>query len=205
MLLCRNANELLSFLRGLVLFLIAMLCSSQWLSPSIADEKEHVSVFFGQSNNEDLLNIVRLRLGDYEPYSIVGIEYGRPFLVPSPYYQLEWAGHLVKHLESASLFELDALVTFRWKWFPWNSVVHTELGLGEGLSLATGYPSSELVSQNIRSPLMNYLWIDWRFSLPSMPEWALNLNLHHRSGVYGLFGVRGGSNYISVGITRRFQ
>lgn len=163
-----------------------------------------LTVFYGQSNVNDLLDIVQLRIGKFEPYSILGVQYSQKFLDVPTYFNLEWAGHLVKHFERWDLFEVDALVILRWNWFPWNSYLNTSLGMGEGFSLASGHPSSETVSQGIYAPFLNYLWIDLRFSIPALPEWGADIILHHRSGIYGLIaGVEGGSNYISFGVTRR--
>jgi hypothetical protein len=160
-------------------------------------------IYFGQSNANDLLDIIHFKLGKFEPYSILGIEYSRAFY-RQEYLDLEWAGHLAKHFEKLQLFEIDVLAILRWKWFPWNNMIKTSLGIGEGLSLATGHPSSESVSQSIEKPLLNYLWLDIRFEIPSLPDWGLDFTLHHRSGVYGLFGASGGSNYLGFGLSRRF-
>ena len=170
---------------------------------AVRPKPSSLTVYAGQSNSNDLLQIIHFEFGGFEPYPILGLEYSKVFR-ETRFFDLEWAFHFVKHFETVSLFELDGLATFRWKSFPWNEWVTTSLGIGEGVSWATGYPSSESVSQNIRAPLLNYLWIDVRMGLPSMPEWFLDLILHHRSGVYGLLGVAGGSNYISLGVTRRF-
>ncbi|WP_155890787.1 hypothetical protein [Desulfuromonas sp. TF] len=41
--------------------------------------------------------------------------------------------------------------------------------------------------------------------LPRVPRWRLSARIHHRSGVFGLFdGVRGGSNFMGLGVTYRF-
>ena len=164
---------------------------------------ETLTLFLGRSNKKDLLELIRFKWGRFEPYSVIGVAYRRSLFQSGRYYQFEWGGNLVKHLEKWSLLEGDALVVFRWKWAPWNEFVKTSLGVGEGLSLVTGYPSSESVSQPIRSHFLNYLWVDVRFELPDVPAWAVDSIIHHRSGIYGLFGVSGGSNYLCLGITRK--
>lgn len=164
---------------------------------------EHLTFFGGRSNTNDLLDIVRFRFGSFETYNILGLQYNKTLIGPYKYADFEWAGQVVKHLEKWSLFELDALIAFRWKWFPWNHWIQTSLALGEGISYVTGYPSSETVSQNIYSKYLNYLWVDLRVGLPSHPKWKIDFIIHHRSGGYGLInGVSGGSNYLCLGITR---
>jgi hypothetical protein len=174
--------------------------------PAYSSPSSSLSIFAGQSNQYDLLDLARFRFGGFEPYSIFGINYARAFYSPSQYFHLEWAGQIVKHFEKFSLFEVDAMAAFRWKWFPWNEWITTSLALGEGLSLASGYPSSESISQNIHSNYLNYLWVDIRLGVPSIPKWKLDFIIHHRSGIYGLInGVSGGSNYLCIGITREFE
>lgn len=175
-------------------------------SSAMCSTTKSLSLYVGQSNSNDLLELIRFRLGSFQPYSILGLGYSSSFTENPTYYSFGWAGHLVKHFEKVDLFELDGLFTFRWHWFPWNRYLVTSLGIGEGLSLASGYPSPELVVQNIKAPLLNYLFVNIRIGLPSIPLWSLDLIIHHRSGIYGtLFGVNGGSNYLCLGLTRNLE
>lgn len=165
-----------------------------------------VSFYTGISNTNDLLDLVQFKFGETEPYPIFGASYSESLYDASRFYGLYWAGHLVVHFETLGLLEGDALLNFWWKWFPWNRWVPTSLKLGEGISIATGYPSSEVVSQGIRSAFLNYLFVGLSFSSNSMPEWSLDFLIHHRSGIYGLVnGVSGGSNYLCVGISRSLE
>lgn len=162
-----------------------------------------VSFYSGISNTNDLLDLVQFKFGETEPYPIFAAAYSEPLVDSSRFYALYWASHFVVHFESVGLLEWDALVQFWWKWFPWNRWLPTRLKLGEGISLASGFPSSEVVSQGIRSEFLNYLFVGVSFSLNSMPEWTLDFIIHHRSGIYGLVnGVSGGSNYLCIGLTR---
>lgn len=194
-------------LRVLAVFLASLFPLALLSAPSQAADARSpwsLTVYSGVSNTNDLLEITRLRFGEFEPYWIVGAGLNRELLLRPGLFSLEWSQHLVKHLEKASLFELDQLIVFRWRWFPWNDFVPTTLGFGEGISLTTGFPSSETVSQNIRSLLLNYLLVDATFEWPGLPDWALNVRLHHRSGIYGvLFGIHGGSNYVCLGLTHK--
>jgi hypothetical protein len=179
-----------------------LLGSVEFEAHAVESPPSRLGLFSGLSNSHDLLDLMQGKFGRYEPYPIVGLNYSRRFL-DAELVQLEWSGQVVKHLESWSLFEFDAFAVARWKWFPWNDFVITSLGFGDGLSLTTDYPSSETVSQNIRSRFLIYLWIDLRLTLPQLPEWSLDFIIHHRSGGYGLIGgVSGGSNYLCIGVTR---
>jgi len=164
-----------------------------------------VTFYAGQSNTADLLEIVRFKFERWEEYRIAGLAVARDLAGPDRYFMLELAGQIVKHLERASLFEFDSILSLRWRWFPWNEHLLTTIAYGEGLSYATGYPASEDKTQGIRSNFLNALLVEITLTLPRWPDWGLVLRDHHRSGVYGLInGVSGGSNYISLGLMKRF-
>jgi len=46
---------------------------------------------------------------------------------------------------------------------------------------------------------------EFDFALPHEPSWSLVTRIHHRSGVFGLFGgVHGATNAFSLGIRYHF-
>ncbi len=52
---------------------------------------------------------------------------------------------------------------------------------------------------------LNYLMFEFDFALPHEPSWSLVTRIHHRSGVFGLFGgVHGATNAFSLGIRYHF-
>lgn len=175
---------------------------------AIADWQERdraIVVYTGKSNTADLLELARLRFEKFEPYWIIGIGLNLDLFKHASYFSFEWNNQFVKHFEKWGLSEIDTLISFRWHWFPWNRFLQTSLAFGEGFSFATGYPSSEAVSQNIRSKFLNALLTEVAFALPRHSDWSLIARLHHRSGIYGTInGVNGGSNYVTFGLMKRF-
>ncbi|MEI8348165.1 MAG: hypothetical protein WCG27_11905, partial [Pseudomonadota bacterium] len=77
----------------------------------------------------------------------------------------------------------------------------TTFAFGDGLSAVTHHPSSETVSQNVHRSILNYILVEITLGVPKYPDWLLSLRIHHRSGIYGLMDVDGGSDYLCLGIT----
>ncbi len=96
---------------------------------------------------------------------------------------------------------MNAAVNHRWNVFPWDHRVDTSLAIGNGLSWATSTPElEEKFEAEGTERLLYYLNLEATFSPPSTDRWAIILRIHHRSGVFGLFGVDGGSNTLSLGM-----
>lgn len=116
-----------------------------------------------------------------------------------------YALHTGEWPHSQNFSEYAGSFNLRWHRFPWNRYVVTTMGFGEGLSYATEKPSYEIEINNKTAYLMNFLMFDVTFAHPDLPELALMLRLHHRSGVFGLFDdVSGGSNFFVAGLKYTF-
>lgn len=123
--------------------------------------------------------------------------------------KLEAEGIAVLHMgqwpESQTFSEFVGALNLRWHQFPWNQHIVTTMAVGEGLSYASEKPSYEVEINNKTAHLMNFLMFDVTFAHPDLPELALLLRLHHRSGAFGLFdGVTGGSNFFTAGLKYAF-
>ena len=102
--------------------------------------------------------------------------------------------------------EFAASFNIRWHQFPWNKYVLTTAGFGEGVSFATEKPSYETEINNMTSQWLNFLMFDMTFALPDYPNWALQLRLHHRSGIFGLINnISGGANFFTAGLKYTFD
>jgi hypothetical protein len=102
------------------------------------------------------------------------------------------------------IYEGDAYFIVRWRNFPWNRYVATSLAIGDGLSYVSRVPDQEEEDNDDTNKLLNYLMLEATLALPSYPQWQLLYRIHHRSGVYGLFGDNSGSNVIGVGLRYHF-
>ncbi len=101
--------------------------------------------------------------------------------------------------------ETVGLMALRWHKFPWEKHLLTTVGFGEGISYASEEPSYEIEFNNKTANLLNYLMWDITLAHPDLPQLALVLRLHHRSGIFGLIeGVSGGSNFFTMGLKYSF-
>jgi hypothetical protein len=100
--------------------------------------------------------------------------------------------------------ELTAYAVFRWRRLPWNRTVATTLAVGEGVSIVGSVPEVEKITtgEGKTRHFLNYLMFEATFAVPSLPYVQLVGRIHHRSGVFGLFGgaTESGSNTVGLGI-----
>lgn len=167
-----------------------------------SDNPWYMTVIGGVYSGSQLLEIPgRLDLKDSYTF---GVSVSKQFAEWTRYMRLEGELQLLKHFGDQDNWELTGSVNLRWVVFPWNRYVETTLAIGEGLSWASEIPALEKAdptnSQNAQ--LLNYILIEVTFAIPDSP-WSLVTRIHHRSGVWGLFG-HSGSNILEAGIRYRF-
>lgn len=164
--------------------------------------------FFSGRYTDDYLadNVIFLSNINYEDSWIMGATVSKVISEIQTNYYWELEAQLAKHFGVQQHWELNGLFIFRLTNFPWNRLVFTTLGIGEGISHASKIPSIERSSHTNRgaAKTLNYLLIETTFSSNKSSRWQMYLRIHHRSGVFGLFnGVRGGSNIICLGLKKR--
>lgn len=110
---------------------------------------------------------------------------------------------------AGTIFVFSPYIMARWSNFPWSNTIRTTFGAGAGLSFATDIPSIELDPENPDgdySRLMNYIAIEATFALPKYKDWQLVYRLHHRSGIFGLFGAdNAGNTAVQIGVRHYFK
>lgn len=103
------------------------------------------------------------------------------------------------------IYEFNPYLSFRWNHFPWNKVILTSLALGEGISYDTRPPTIEQRNSDQTQHTLNYLMFEVTAALPQYPQWELISRIHHRSGVFGLYGAgNNGSTAIGLGLRYHF-
>ncbi|MDY6824345.1 MAG: hypothetical protein SWH68_11205 [Thermodesulfobacteriota bacterium] len=126
------------------------------------------------------------------------------------YFRLELEGIFSRHHgtydgEYQDYEELVAALLIRYDNFPWKDYIHISFAVGEGLSVTSKRAMHEVQSRGKTQRLLNYLAFELAFAAPSYPRYSLVYRIHHRSGVYGLFGgVKGASDFYVLGLRYRF-
>jgi hypothetical protein len=104
---------------------------------------------------------------------------------------------------SQSFQEFDIGPAFRWKWFPWNDYLYTNLRLIPfGFSYNNALSQWEALQTELgqTAHVLNFLVAELTFAPSPASKWEAFVRVHHRSGINGLVnGVTGGANYVSTG------
>jgi hypothetical protein len=121
--------------------------------------------------------------------------------------ELEVEGGVAQRFGKDHQSEVDLISVLRWKKFPWNDDIYTNLRFGFlGASYVTGISPWEKQDSgnNTGSRALQLLIVEFTFAPHANAAYEAFLGLHHRSGIFGLIdGVSGGSNYIILGMRFR--
>ena len=113
----------------------------------------------------------------------------------------------LRHFGGQVHWEFTGMLLFRWKEFPWDEHVDTSFAIGDGLSLPTELPAEELNAHTRGNSgrLLNSVMMEITLADPDLPEWALALRYHHRSGFFRTFSDVGeASTVLGLGLKRHF-
>lgn len=113
----------------------------------------------------------------------------------------------LRHFGGQDHWEFTGMLLFRWKEFPWDEHVDTSFAIGDGLSLPTELPAEELNAHTRGNSgrLLNSVMMEITLADPELPEWALALRYHHRSGFFRTFSDVGeASTVFGLGLKRHF-
>ncbi|SEO73972.1 hypothetical protein [Aquisalimonas asiatica] len=158
----------------------------------------------GQYDDSRFLEILALegghRRASYLGAAILARDLGQ---WPGP---VAWEGELqaVRHWGKQSLWESNVAVTVRWNHFPWDDWVDTSAAFGQGVSFASRRPPLEKENDSESRRMLHYMHAELAFSPPGNQRLSLVARVHHRSGMFGVYGVSGGSNFLTTGLRYRF-
>jgi hypothetical protein len=140
----------------------------------------------------------------YSEYGYLGIAVDKN-LTKAWKVHIDVEGQLIKHIGIDKHWEFAGAALGRWTEFPWNEYVLTHISMGAGLSYATRAPTFEGIKHENVEQTLAYLQFEAAASHPRYPNWAIVFRLHHRSGLFGVFGdAHGASNALGFGVTHRF-
>ncbi|QIT54282.1 hypothetical protein HC341_03040 [Aquisalimonas sp. 2447] len=182
------------------LLLLALLLAPLSSKAAATETPWSVTALAGQFDDSRFLDILAADGGETGPSYMGAAILGRH--LGHGWDGVVWEGEaqLVRHWGKQSHWEKNAALVVYWTRFPWNHWLDTRISFAQGLSRATRRPPLE---ENTRR-LLHYMHADISFSPPGNPRWSLVTRLHHRSGVFGLYGTEGGSNFLTAGLRYRF-
>jgi hypothetical protein len=170
-----------------------------------------VMIYGGPLNENNLLDVTNFEKGENSIYALEIAKQLDPCNVIRRYLQplmttVSFANTVAYiHDPNGPIYEWDPYLLFRWANYPWDRYITTTFGLGWGVSYDTRITVWEKHDSDNTKHLLNFLAFEATFAIPHYPQWQLALRLHHRSGVFGLYGAdNAGSNYFTVGLRYNF-
>ncbi|MCG5530360.1 hypothetical protein LRD18_05665 [Halorhodospira halochloris] len=169
----------------------------------------YVSFYAAQHVDNRLVHIFTRGRTEFQNSYLTSVNYGHPLGLNLWGFDFFTEAQAVKHSGKQSHYELNAVLIARWSRTPWDAFIDTSFAFGEGLSWASEPPPLEPRGTRDDSEesvqLLNYLLFELEAG-PPQSNWRAFTRIHHRSGVFGLFGgIRGGSNFLGLGLRYYFD
>jgi len=120
---------------------------------------------------------------------------------------LEIDGMLGYQFGTSSLAEIAIAPVLRWSSFPWKKILQTDIRFGPlGYSYTSSIGPFERGLSGNGSRTLNFLLIEFDFSLPQIKSKEVFIRLHHRCSVYDLLNDYGanGEDFLVLGYRRYF-
>jgi len=169
---------------------------------SAAERRNAVTLFGAQLTDNKWKEIATLDDVRMRDAYLLGIGLSRE-IAGGETWALEVEGHTTRHFGAEDLWEFNGLMVGRWRGLPWREHVPTSLAFGAGPGYATRVPAEEIAMSGSSNRLLIYWMAEVEVGLPDEP-WSLLARLHHRSNGYGVVAENGGSNWLTLGVRRRF-
>jgi hypothetical protein len=173
-----------------------------WEFDDPRDRRWSITGFIGQWDDGTFGEVLSMTSWDMKSAYIAGAALNRRFATSFDD-RLHWEieGSVYRHWGQQRHWEGNLALAARWTRFPWDHVVDTSFAFGEGVSLASRKPALE--GDDTRQ-FLNHLLTELEFARPDGSPVSVVLRVHHRSGVWGLYGAKTGSNHMTVGLRYRF-
>lgn len=186
----------------------ALVLAAGVASGATADDDGHrpwAATFWGgwgsDGHIEDLPGIT----SEFEKSWFAGIGLTRQFARSGEHLAWEVEAVVVKHFGWQRHWEGDLAVALRRDGISLSESLHSSVAVATGLSYASRLPVLEQAIDPETKKLLQFLALEIDFARPERPELAVVLRLHHRSSAFGLYGIdSGGSNFVALGLRRRF-
>lgn len=146
---------------------------------------------------EDLPGIT----SNFEKTWLVGIGLTREIGRTGEDFVWEIEGIAARHFGEQRHWEGDLSIGVRWVDPFWTG----SFAVHSGVSMASRFPVFEERIDPPTKKFLHFLGFEAAFAGKQDPSQEFVLRLHHRSAAYGLYGTHhGGSNYVALGLRKRF-
>jgi len=141
---------------------------------------------------------------DFEDSYLVALALARRIATYNELASFEVEGQIVKHFDRQDHWEFNGLIVARWEAFFWDRYLDTSLAAGIGPSYATDVPEIEVQRSGESQRLQVYMLVELELALPSHPNIAAIVRIHHRSNAFGIVADDGISNALALGLKFRY-
>lgn len=163
-----------------------------------------LSIYGGRMTDNEIDDFAfRLLDLDFEDSYLLTLALARRFATYDELASFEIEGQVVKHFDLQDHWEFNALLTARWEAFFWDKYLDTSLAAGIGPSYATDVPEIEVQRSGESERLQVHMMVELEFALPSHPNIAAIIRVHHRSNAFGIVADDGTSNALAFGLKLR--
>lgn len=159
-----------------------------------------VTVFGGVHNKPRLYETITRLSMDFGDSYLGGIAVNKKVGHLREDIQFELEGSTYYHWGGQSLGEINFAMIGRWTGFPWREHVPTSIAFGSGQSIATERPAVEDETRKF----LHHLLAEIEVKPSNSSAWSFVSRIHHRSGMFGAYGVSGGSNFLTMGLRFRW-
>lgn len=168
-------------------------------SPERAPDPWKLTLYAGQYIDSRFVEILGFQGGDLLGSYLGGFALSKELDITRGALTWELEGSSFTHWGVQDHVEINAAVLARWNLFPWDRWIDTSLAFGQGVSWASNRPEFEGETRRILHHLLTEV------AVRPVRSWPVDLVLrvHHRSGAFYAYGVKGGANFLLLGL--RFQ
>ncbi len=162
-----------------------------------------VSAYVGQVTYTRFNEIVRFDT-DFRDSYVAALAAGRVVHEHGANARWEIEGQVAHHWGKQDHAEINAALLLRWTRFPWDDWVRTSIALGAGPSYALDVPAIEEERHDRASRRLFFMPFEITAGPPGEDRWEGFVRVHHRSGVFDVVSRASGSNFVALGLRRRF-
>jgi len=155
-----------------------------------------LSIYGGPSVGGVLENLINFLPPPIEDQGLVVLALQHPLGADSIF---ELETHLGKNLEPQGPWQAALALNLRFRKTPWSKAIPSSFAIGNGLSYATSVPLPE-ATDGSQKRLLWLITLEFTFEVWKKENLSIITRIHHRSGMFGVFGTSGGSNYVTAGL-----
>lgn len=162
-----------------------------------------VTVFAGTMTDNDWQEVFAPWMIDFRDARLAGIAFSRRLAGFEEKLSFEIEGQAVRHFAGQDHWEFNLPAIARWEAFPWDDAIDTSFAFGIGPSYASGIPKEEVAREGDSQRWLVYWLAELELARPDT-GWSVVFRIHHRSEAFGSVAKSGGSNFLAIGLKRRF-